>query len=270
MADNPIVFPIPIPWFKAPSLQFWRLPQAVQRLWEYLKNIVHGGATRFKIKDWELAQALGVGSRCVQKALNLAEALGYIRRYREYGHGGGRVIEIILDLARPKPKAKPRPMAKAPKPAATPEQVAAAKAQELAREQAQARHDLDREARLRAAWMQLTDAQRDAIRAGSRPRTRDSDAGETCSSPCAWPPSKPRPPDRRSRRPANPRDPEPASPPGPLRSVTTAPPLPRLAQRRHSPPRPTPRVRPPARGARPHPPPPPNSPAFPTIEIILC
>ena len=165
MADNPFVFPIPIPWFKAPSLQFWRIPQAVQRLWEYLKNIVHGGATRFKIKDWELAQALGVGSRCVQKALNLAEALGYIRRYREYGHGGGRVIEIILDLARPKPKAKPRPMAKAPKPAATPEQVAAAKAQELAREQAQARHDLAREARLRAAWMQLTDAQRDAIRA---------------------------------------------------------------------------------------------------------
>ena len=165
MADNPIVFPIPIPWFKAPSLQFWRIPQAVQRLWEYLKNIAHGGATRFKMKDWELAQALGVGSRCVQKALNLAEALGYIRRYREYGHGGGRVIEIILDLARPKPKAKPRPMAKAPRPAATPEQVAAAKAQELAREQAQARHDLDREATLRAAWLQLTDAQRDAIRA---------------------------------------------------------------------------------------------------------
>ena len=165
MADNPIVFPIPIPWFKAPSIQFWRLPQAVQRLWEYLKNIVHGGATRFKIKDWELAQALGVGSRCVQKALNLAEALGYIRRYREYGHGGGRVIEIILDLARPKPRAKPRPMAKAPKPTATLEQVAAAKAQELAREQAQAQQDLAREARLRDAWLQLTDAQRDAIRA---------------------------------------------------------------------------------------------------------
>ena len=117
------------------------------------------------MKDWELAQALGVGTRCVQKALNLAEALGYIRRYREYGHGGGRVIEIILDLARPKPRAKPRPMAKAPKPAATPEQVAAARAQELAREQAQAQHDLDREATLRAAWIQLTDAQRDAIRA---------------------------------------------------------------------------------------------------------
>ena len=60
MAGNPIVIPITIPWFKAPSLQFWRIPQAVQRLWEYLKNIAHGGATRFKMKDWELAQVLGV------------------------------------------------------------------------------------------------------------------------------------------------------------------------------------------------------------------
>ena len=166
MATAPLVIPIAIPWFKAPSVQFWSYPQAVQRLWEFLKNISHGGATRFKIKDWELAIALDVGIRCVQKALKLAEALGLIRRYREYGRNGGRVIEIIIELAKPKPRAKPRPRAKAPEPPqATPEQIAAAKAQEQAKEQAQAQQDQAREARLRAAWEQLTDAQRDAIRA---------------------------------------------------------------------------------------------------------
>jgi hypothetical protein len=166
MAATPIVLPLSIPWFKAPSIEFWRFPQAVQRLWEYLKNITHGGAHRFKIKDWELAIALGVGTRCVQKALKLAEALGLIRRYREYGHDGGRVIEIIIDLAAPKPRAKPKPRDKGPKPAqATPEQIAAAKAQERANEQATAQQDQDREAKLRAAWEQLTDSQRDAIRA---------------------------------------------------------------------------------------------------------
>ena len=107
----------PIPWFKAPCLQLWPYPQAVhatpgvpqehrpRRRADSLQNERFG----------ELAQALGVGTRCVQKALNLAEALGYIRRYREYGHGGGRVIEIILDLARPKAKAKAK--AKDSKPA---------------------------------------------------------------------------------------------------------------------------------------------------------
>ena len=166
MAPCPIVIPIPIPWFKAPSVQFWKFPQSVQRLWEFLKNISHGGATRFKMKDWELAQALGVGTRCVQKALKLAEFLGLIRRYREYGRDGGRVIEIIIDLAKPKPKAKPKPRAKAPEPPqATTEQIAAAKAREQAKEQAQAQQDRARTARLRAAWEQLTDAQRDAIRA---------------------------------------------------------------------------------------------------------
>jgi hypothetical protein len=166
MAATPLTIPISIPWFKAPSVQFWKYPQAVQRLWEYLKNISHGGATRFKMKDWELAEALDVGTRCVQKALKLAEILGLIRRYREYGRNGGRVIEIIIDLAKPKPKATPRPRAKDPKPTPpTPEQIAAAKAQELAKQRAQEQQDQDRTARLRAAWEQLTDAQRDAIRA---------------------------------------------------------------------------------------------------------
>jgi hypothetical protein len=166
MATSPLVIPIAIPWFKAPSIEFWRLPRAVRRLWEYLKNISHGGANKFKMKDWELAIVLDVGIRCVQKALKLAEDLGLIRRYREYGRDGGRVIEIIIDLAKPKPRAKPRTRAKAPEPPqATPEQIAAAKAQEQAQEQAQAQQDRAREARLRAAWEQLTDAQRDAIRA---------------------------------------------------------------------------------------------------------
>jgi hypothetical protein len=158
LADIPIAFP----WFKAPAIAFWSLPQCVQRLWEYLKNITHGGATTFKMRDWELAQALGVGRRCVQKALRLAEQLGLIRRYREYGHDGGRVIEIILNLAAPKPRAKPKPKVKAPKPTlTTPQQIAAAKAQD----QAQVQQDRAREAQLRAAWDQLTETQRDAIRA---------------------------------------------------------------------------------------------------------
>ena len=164
MAATPLTIPIAIPWFKAPSIEFWRLPRAVRRLWEFLKNITHGGANTFKIKDWELAIALDVGIRCVQKALKLAEMFGLIRRYREYGHHGGRVIEIIINLAAPKPKAKPKPKApKAPQP--TPEQIAADKAAAKAQDQAQAQQDQAREARLRAAWELLTDAQRDAIRA---------------------------------------------------------------------------------------------------------
>ena len=165
MGPTPIVIPIPIPWFKAPSIQFWSFPQCVQRLWEYFRNIIHGGATKFKMCDWELAEALGVGVRCVQKALKLAEDLGLIRRYREYGHDGGRVIEIMIDLAKPKPRAKPTPRAKASKePQPTPEQ-AAAKADAQARATTQAQDEQAREARLRDAWEQLTEAQREAIRA---------------------------------------------------------------------------------------------------------
>jgi hypothetical protein len=162
MDATPLDIPIAFPWFKAPAIAFWSLPQCVQRLWEYLKNITHGGATKFKMRDWELAQALGVGRRCVQKALRLAEQLGLIRRYRAYGHDGGRVIEIVLNLAKPKPRAKPKPSAKAPKPThATPGPIAAAKAQVEDQDQ----QDRAREAELRASWDQLTDTQRDAIRA---------------------------------------------------------------------------------------------------------
>jgi hypothetical protein len=175
MAPCPLTIPVAIPWFKAPSIQFWSLPQSVQRLWEYLKNISHGGANRFKIKDWELAEALDVGTRCVQKALKLAEALGLIRRYREYGRQGGRVIEIIIDLAGPKPKPRPTPGPasgpgdKGPGPAPTttspsPEQAAADRAREQARQQEQARQEHDRLAGLRDAWERLADERRVAIR----------------------------------------------------------------------------------------------------------
>ena len=166
MGPAPLNIPIAFPWFKAPCIGFWGLPQCVQRLWEYLKNITHGGATKFKMRDWELAEALGVGRRCVQKALRLAEKLGLIRRYREYGHDGGRVIEIMINLATPKPKAKPRPKAKAPTvPLSTPEQTAAAKAKAKAQDEAQDQLDQAREAKLRDAWDQLTESEREAIRA---------------------------------------------------------------------------------------------------------
>jgi hypothetical protein len=165
MGPTPLAIPFAIPWFKAPCIAFWSLPQCVQRLWEYLKNLTHGGATKFKMRDWELAEALDVGRRCVQKALRLAELHGLIRRYREYGHNGGRVIEIMINLAAPKTRAKSRPRAKATKDTQpTPEQTAAAKAQAEAQDQnAQAR-----EAKLRAAWEQLTEAEREAIRAQVR------------------------------------------------------------------------------------------------------
>ena len=151
-----------IPMVQGAMIAFWSLPQCVQRLWEYLKNITHGGANKFKMRDWELAEALGVGRRCVQKALRLAEQHGLIRRYRDYGHDGGRVIEITIDLAAPKPKAKPRPKAKAPTVTQTTlEQTAATKAQA----ETQAQQEQDREAKLRDAWNQLTEPQREAIRA---------------------------------------------------------------------------------------------------------
>jgi hypothetical protein len=171
MGDTSLAIPFPIPWFKAPAIGFWSWPQCVQRLWEYLKNLTHGGATKFKMRDWELAQALGVGRRCVQKALHLAQKLGLIDRYRDYGHNGGRVIEILINLAAPKPRGarprlKPRDKARTPKAAqTTPEQIAAEKAAATARGQTQAQQDQAREAKLRDAWQQLSEPQRAAIRA---------------------------------------------------------------------------------------------------------
>ena len=103
MAAAPIAFT----WFKAPSIGFWSLPQCVQRLWEFLKDIRHRVATIFRLKDWELAEKLGIGRSCVQKALRWAERLGLIERYRRYGRDHGRVIEIVMNLAVPKPREAP-------------------------------------------------------------------------------------------------------------------------------------------------------------------
>jgi hypothetical protein len=87
----------------------WKWPQAAQRLWEFLKLPQHNGATKFKFKDWELTRELGVGRRCIQKALWwLQNVAMVINRYREYGHDAGRVIEIIINLAGPTPKAPPK------------------------------------------------------------------------------------------------------------------------------------------------------------------
>lgn len=124
--------PVAATWFKA-TTEFWRLPQCVQRLWEWVKHVKHRGATRFKIKDWQLAEEMGVGRACVQKALRWAERLGLIRRYRVYGRDHGRVIEIVFNLVGPKPKAKPATKAQARAKGgnaqpATPEEQAAAKA----------------------------------------------------------------------------------------------------------------------------------------------
>lgn len=141
MTAAPLSLPpsIAIAWFKAPSIEFWSLPQCVQRLWEWLRQVKHRGETRFKVKDWELAEKLGIGRSCVQKALRWAEQLGLIKRYKVYGpRNHGRVIEIIINLAAPKPKQKATAKAKASRQAssqvpnvgeiqpATPEQQAAA------------------------------------------------------------------------------------------------------------------------------------------------
>lgn len=130
-----------IPWFKAPMLGFSSWARAAQRVWEWLLRPSHGGARQFRVRDWELARALGVGRRCVQCALYYLEHVaGVIRRWRTYGHDGGRVVEITIELAGPAPRAAQpaatsSPRKRAPVPnvppirPATPEQVAAAAAQ---------------------------------------------------------------------------------------------------------------------------------------------
>lgn len=134
-----------IPWFKAPFLGYHRWARAAQRVWEWLLRPSHGGRRQFKIRDWELARALGVGRRCIQFALYYLEHVaGVIRRWRTYGPDGGRVVEVVIALAGPgekaggKPAENPGPGSaerkRAPVPNvppiqdATPEQLAAAAA----------------------------------------------------------------------------------------------------------------------------------------------
>jgi hypothetical protein len=136
---------IGLPWFKGVfGMVDW--PKAARRLWEWLKLPGHAGATQFKIHDWELAQALGVGRRCIQKALKRLQDLGMINRFRLYGPDGGRVIEIVIPLAGPKPKVSSKAKATSKKTAsqshpipATPlapeQRAAAARAAEAAAQQ---------------------------------------------------------------------------------------------------------------------------------------
>lgn len=141
-----------VPWFKAPYLGFHGWARAARRVWEWLLRPSHGGARQFRVRDWELAKALGVGRRCVQAALFFLEhVVGVIRRWRSYGHGGGRVIEITVDLAGPSERSpasaattaaasasSPRKRAPVPNvpaiPETTPEQLAAAAAAQAGQE----------------------------------------------------------------------------------------------------------------------------------------
>jgi hypothetical protein len=147
-------------WFKAPDAEddpdnpgdFDNWPRAARRLWKILlRRIRKTGAKIILHPVWKLAELCGRGQRWVWKALAQLQELGVIRRFwcdgrkeveNRKGHHGdvGRATEIVVDLARPEPKAKAEPRAKATsKPAAsqipnlpgaipktTPEQQAAA------------------------------------------------------------------------------------------------------------------------------------------------
>jgi len=108
--------PIAIPWCKSPfGIDFLHWPRAARRLWEFFRSPMHQSADRFRFRDWELARALKVGRRVIQKGLALLEQLGAIARERTWGPDGGRVIAITLRLAGPRPKEEtPRPAPKAP------------------------------------------------------------------------------------------------------------------------------------------------------------
>lgn len=111
MGLAPLTIPgIKIQWFKAPCLDYHTWSQAAQRLWEFLLDLKQGGRMRFDYRDWELAQLMGVGRRCVQKALwYLEHVVGVIRRFRRWGHDGRRIIEIEINLAGRAAKAAPAP-----------------------------------------------------------------------------------------------------------------------------------------------------------------
>jgi hypothetical protein len=126
--------PVAQPWFKGVVGSF-KWSQAAQRLWEWLKDVRHNGQVRFFKKDWELAAILNVGRRCIQAGLWFLEHVAkVIRRWKQYGHNGGRVIEIVINLATAKDaptatagkaeKAKPGKSSPAAPPASQPESVA--------------------------------------------------------------------------------------------------------------------------------------------------
>jgi hypothetical protein len=116
--------PIGLPWFKTPfGVDFNSWPRAARRLWEFFRSPRHQGADRFRFRDWELARALDVKRRVIQKGLQILERLGVIERSWQWGHDGGRVITITLQLAGPRPKAEPKPPPSAEPTPPTPAQV---------------------------------------------------------------------------------------------------------------------------------------------------
>jgi hypothetical protein len=202
---------VKVPWYKAPFLDFHDWSKAAQRLWGWLHHPSRGGAARCELRDWELAAELGVGRRCIQKALWFLERIaGVIRRFRRWGHDGRRIIEITINLAGRAPKAAPAPAAPStakseaapepvaipapapePEPELTPEELAQAEAfrargRELARQHAD--EEAARKARVTAQRLGIAppirdtrkdaDAQKAALDAWMAARSRTGEPGE--------------------------------------------------------------------------------------------
>lgn len=125
--------PIPIPGVRFAKVfpRFDELGAAGQRLWMFLWDKTRFGTVPARVTDREIAQACGRGIRWVQKALRQLLDLQedgvptpVIDRSRQYGprHLAGRVIQIIVDFAKPvdKPpqtKARAKATAKTSNPA---------------------------------------------------------------------------------------------------------------------------------------------------------
>ena len=121
-ADIP--FPTPGVRFAKVFPRFDELGAAGQRLWQFLWEKTRFGTVAARVTDREIAQACGRGVRWVQKALR--QLLDFqedgtptpvIDRFRQYGprHLAGRVIQIIVDFAKPaETPAATRPRAAAP------------------------------------------------------------------------------------------------------------------------------------------------------------
>ncbi len=98
---------------KAPRW-FWKIGQAGQQLFLELWFRMGFKKGRMRVTDRELAEWCGRGIRWAQKALRqlldaMIEGVPFplIDRFRVYGNRNesGRVIEIVIDFARPEPKA---------------------------------------------------------------------------------------------------------------------------------------------------------------------
>jgi hypothetical protein len=125
-AALPSIMPqIGLPWFKG-VFGSYEWPKAARRLWEWLRSPEHHGADQIKIKDKHLARILGVGRRCIQAGLwyleHVAKVIVRWHQHATSDRDGGRVIEIIIKQAGPKPKAQ-KPARIQAKTTATPAQI---------------------------------------------------------------------------------------------------------------------------------------------------